>query len=512
MAQRPFRARTATAVGLLALSLGLACGGGSTAPESVPTTIDVSPSSVLLDSIGDTQQLAATVRDQNGAAMSGATVTWASSSTTTVDVSESGLVTALATGSAQITASVGSITGQATVTVTPAARVVLVAGNNQIALSGYAVNIPPQVKVLDASGSPLAGRTVLFAVTGGGGSVTGGTVVTGANGVAEVGSWIVGGGANSLLATVQGTGIAGNPVPFSATGATQQYAIELRYITTPAQVYANAFTVARDRWQLLIFGDVPSVQVNLAANTTCGAVSIPSAINETVDDIVIYVDLKPIDGPGNVIGSAGPCYIRSTTGLPILGGMKFDTDDLDYLNTHGLLDETIIHEMGHVLGFGTIWTYSAVDLLRDPSDTSEGGTLGADTHFIGAQALWAFDRAGGAGYTGAKVPVENDYTQFESGSLDSHWRESVFGTELMTPLLNSGPGIENPLSTVTAAAMRDIGYAVNYAAADSYGLPGPAAVAAAAGAGVQVDLGHDVAGGPVYLVNAAGRVVGVIRR
>jgi hypothetical protein len=410
MAQRPFRARTATAVGLLALLLGIAC-GGPTGPTPVPTTVEVSPGSVVLDGIGATRQLTATVRDQNGAVMPGVTVEWSSSRNATVGVSSLGLVTAVSGGVAEITATAASAIGHATVTV---------------------------------------------------------------------------------------------------TDATRQFNIVLRYITAPAQSYENAFTVARDRWQLLISGDVPAIQVTLPANTKCGDVTIPNAIDESVDDVVIYVDLQPIDGPGNVIGSAGPCYIRSTTGLPILGGMKFDTDDLDYLNTHGLLDETIVHEMGHVLGFGTVWTYSAIDLLRNPSDTSQGGTLGADTHFVGPKALLEFDSVGGSGYTGAKVPVENDYTEFESGSLDSHWRESVFGTELMTPLLNGS--FDNPLSAVTAAAIGDIGYTVNYAAADSYALPGPAAVAAAAGAGVQVDLGHDIASGPVYLVDTAGRVVGAIRR
>ena len=412
MAMRPSRAPAAAAVGLLALWSGLACGGGTTEPVLVPTTIDVSPSSVQLDGIGTTQQLTATVKDQNGAVMSGVTVAWSSSNAATVGVSSLGLVTAVAAGDAEVTATAGSAVGHASITV---------------------------------------------------------TVVT------------------------------------------QQFNIVLRYITTPDQVYANAFTTAQSRWQSLIVGDLPPIQVTLAANSDCGAVTIPNAIDEVVDDIVIYVDLQPIDGPGKIIGSAGPCFIRSTTGLPILGGMKFDTDDLDYLNTHGLLDETIIHEMGHVLGFGTIWTYSTVDLLRDPSDTSEGGTLGADTHFIGAQAITRFDAVGGAAYAGAKVPVENDYTTYQSGSLDSHWRESVFGTELMTPELNTGPGVENPLSVVTVGAMRDVGYTVDYSTADTYALPGPAAVAAAGG-GVRVDLGHDVAGGPIHVLDALGRIVGTIRR
>jgi hypothetical protein len=59
--------------------------------------------------------------------------------------------------------------------------------------------------------------------------------------------------------------------------------------------------------------------------------------------------------------------------------------------------------------------------------------------------------------------------------------------------------------------MGDLGYTVNYAGAQSYVLPGPAAVAAAE-SGPRIDLGNDVARGPIYLVDRGGRVVGVMRR
>ena len=53
---------------------------------------------------------------------------------------------------------------------------------------------------LDSSGNPVSGLTVTFTVTSGGGSITGGTDVTGDDGIAEVGSWTLGStpGANTL--------------------------------------------------------------------------------------------------------------------------------------------------------------------------------------------------------------------------------------------------------------------------------------------------------------------------
>ena len=70
--------------------------------------------------------------------------------------------------------------------------------------------------------------------------------------------------------------------------------------------------------------------------------------------------------------------------------------------------------------------------------------------------------------------MENDTTRYP-GAEDSHWRESVFGDELMTGGERGVRGTFEPLSSVTVASLADLGYAVNYAAADAFRLPRPAA-------------------------------------
>jgi hypothetical protein len=83
------------------------------------------------------------------------------------------------------------------------------------------VGTPPSVLVRDVSGTPVAGVTVTFAVTSGGGTVLPAMpVVTDASGIATVESWTLGAtlGADTLSATATGSGIAGNPVLFAATG------------------------------------------------------------------------------------------------------------------------------------------------------------------------------------------------------------------------------------------------------------------------------------------------------
>ncbi len=119
-------------------------------------------------------------------------------------------------------ANLPSVTFNASGTAGAAASVAAVAGTNQAAVQGTAVATPPTVRVNDGSGNPVVGATVTFAVTGGGGSATGLTKLTNAQGQAAVDSWTLGTGTpNTLQATVTGSGISGNPVTFTAQSATQ---------------------------------------------------------------------------------------------------------------------------------------------------------------------------------------------------------------------------------------------------------------------------------------------------
>jgi Beta-propeller repeat len=90
----------------------------------------------------------------------------------------------------------------------------------QSAPVGTEVPSRPSVIVEDTNQAPMAGVHVTFAVTGGGGTVTGASQVTDASGKATIGEWVLGPntGANTLTASVAGSGITGNPVTFTATG------------------------------------------------------------------------------------------------------------------------------------------------------------------------------------------------------------------------------------------------------------------------------------------------------
>lgn len=97
-----------------------------------------------------------------------------------------------------------------------AAIITLNGGDGQAGQVGLALPTAPSVLVTDAFENPVPGAQVAFAVTGGGGSVTGSPATTSASGVATVGSWVLGDtkGPNGLDAILASVGT----VSFSATG------------------------------------------------------------------------------------------------------------------------------------------------------------------------------------------------------------------------------------------------------------------------------------------------------
>ena len=94
--------------------------------------------------------------------------------------------------------------------------------------------------------------------------------------------------------------------------------------------------------------------------------------------------------------------------------------------------------------------------------------------------------------------------------ISLHWRESVFGTELMSPVQNAR--IRDPLSEVTIQSLNDLGYTADASLAEPYRLPGAAGagMAAQSDPGRTIDLSEDVDTGPIQIVGSDGRVVGAI--
>src|SRR5436190_8289031 len=286
---------------------------------------------------------------------------------------------------------------------------------SQTGLVGFAVNAAPSVELTDSKGDPIAGATITFAVTSGGGTLTGASAQTDKSGIATVGSWTLANGSGMVTASIPSVFHVA-PVTFAATAVTSSYHIDLAFLKPVSPSREAVFDSAAARWERIVYGDLSDIPVNIPADLCFTG---QPALNTTIDDLWIYVVLDSIDGPGNILGEAGPCLIRSSNKLALLGEMIFDTSDVAFLESNGVFDEVILHEMGHVVGFGVLWDVVPGNLLVGPA--SQGGT---DPHFDGPLALAAFDNIGGTGYTGgAKVPVE---AGGGPGTEDSHWRETAF--------------------------------------------------------------------------------------
>ena len=124
------------------------------------STVTVSPADASVI-VGTPQQLTASTRDAQGAALSGRAVAWNSLSTTVASVSSTGLVTTLSPGVATIQATSEGVVGSATITVrpVPVATVVLAPATASI-IAGTAQ--PLSAVTRDAQGGLLSDRVVLW--------------------------------------------------------------------------------------------------------------------------------------------------------------------------------------------------------------------------------------------------------------------------------------------------------------------------------------------------------------
>ena len=379
---------------------------------------------------------------------------------------------------------------------TPASSVLsLKAGDNQAAFAGTAVTNAPSVLVSSVNGLPKAGVTVTFAVTSGGGTLSATTATSGANGIATAGNWTLGSTAQVNVVTATASSVA-LPAVFTAAGCTTNstttaFEITLCFRSAMSTNQRTAFLNASAKWSAAVTGDLPAAAVGPidSIGTVCPA---SSELNMNVDDIVIFATVQPIDGVNGILGQTGICEIRNTGFLPYVAFMKFDDADLDALDTQGTLGLVVLHEMGHALGIGSLW--SLLHLTNSPS--SQSASPPPDTYFSGVNAIAAFDALGGTGYSGKKVPIENLYGP---GTINVHWRYSVMKTELMSGFIGSAA---KPLSLISIRSLQDLGYAVNAAAADAYSLAGGGLLSEIPAK--MTVLENDVVNGPIYTRTKAG--------
>lgn len=202
------------------------------------------------------------------------------------------------------------------------------------------------------------------------------------------------------------------------------------------------FEAARLRWMEVITGDLLDYN--------------------GVDDLEISYGFKNLST--GILGSAGPTYLRPSTGyyLPYRGQMVFNSIYFN-ANQQEYWFGIILHEMGHVLGLGTLWQYFSGFLKFSTSDPNS-----CTGEYLKTSARKAYLSVGGV-YTDVQYnntpPVETDYG---AGTKCAHWDETRLGIELMTGFAPPSWAPFAPLSKITIGALEDMRYKVDYTKADSY--------------------------------------------
>jgi hypothetical protein len=163
-----------------------------------------------------------------------------------------------------------------------------------------------------------------------------------------------------------------------------------------------------------------------------------------------------IDGAGGILGQAGPTFGTTQGGyfLATTGIMQFDSADLANLELSGTLGAVILHEMAHVLGFGTLWTYNGVYSNGSGQYTGANALAAWNNEFIHAPAAFVPVELGGGAGTANGHWNEVDGGGGLTGIVDSLGRD--MRNELMTGWLNSNSFISN----TTLQSFVDIGFTV----------------------------------------------------
>ncbi|HEY6922878.1 MAG TPA: Ig-like domain-containing protein [Steroidobacteraceae bacterium] len=260
------------------------CGSNGTAPATpTPSMIALVSGDGQSGTVGKPlpQALVVRVTDKSDAGVAGVAVSWTisagaghlSATATQTDAQGRASVTwtlgpAAGSSNNSVQASASGLTGspvtfRASGLAAAASAIFLVSGNDQSANVGQALPKALAVQVTDSAAVPLAGVTVSWAITAGGGSLSATTTQTDAQGLASV-TWMIGAasGLNNDSVQASTAGATGSPVTFTASGL----------IAATATVYTDtgAFHTATGSLgppTIVTFDDVDSTPIN---NTISG--------------------------------------------------------------------------------------------------------------------------------------------------------------------------------------------------------------------------------------------------
>ncbi len=260
---------------------------------------------------GTTQQLATTVRDSTGAELTGRAVTWSTSSAAVATVSATGLVTAIAVGTATITATVGGVPGAMSVTVSP-----LPAAVTSVAIAPTAVSL---LVGRTASLSPVVTQPSGAATA----SVTYGTTVPSVATVSAAGL-IVAVGPGTATVTITATAVANTGFSAATKTATVTVTVTAVPVAT-VSVAPDASSILAGSAQQLVVIARDSAGQTLAGRTVSWASLNASAATVNASGLVtgvaagtatITATIEGIIGTATITVLPAPASITSLAVAP----------------------------------------------------------------------------------------------------------------------------------------------------------------------------------------------------
>ena len=143
-----------------------ACGGDSPTaaptPQPAPTQVQVTPQNPVVRE-GEVVTFSATVLDQQGRAMTGVAITWSIAPAAVGTISPTGQVTAAESGTATVTATAGSASGNTSLNVEEAVVQVVLSAADSSLIVGQTGTLT--AAALDNEGEDVSGRAVTWAST-----------------------------------------------------------------------------------------------------------------------------------------------------------------------------------------------------------------------------------------------------------------------------------------------------------------------------------------------------------
>ena len=166
-----------------------------------------------------------------------------------------------------------------------------------------------------------------------------------------------------------------------------------------------------------------------------------------IDDIVVFVAMRDYGAP-RPTASADTCMYRQD-GLPLVAWLTVNESyQSRWGSTTAVFDRTMVHELGHTLGF-------SADVLDDSPHVRQ-----SPRGFIGPLALAEWQNRGADAFyslTGVRLPTD-------ALPLDGvHFDDRLQG-EIMMGGICAG----SKVTPITVAVLADLGYEVDMSAAEGY--------------------------------------------